>query len=85
MKVNAITDYAKTYGRVTRPIRGHKYHVAWAEKNGENPYTFRLIDFGETHCVLKADTRKKMITCELSELLHSKASAKAHNNRIKLA
>jgi hypothetical protein len=69
----------KTYDIVENPIRGEKYHVKWAESDLGNPYAFRLIDFGQTHAILKADSRRKHITCRLDELLHTNASAKKAN------
>lgn len=58
------------------PIVGQKYHVVWA---GENP-AFRLIDIGAEYAVIKADSKKKVIATKISDLRHTKSSAKHWDN-----
>jgi hypothetical protein len=70
----------RAYDKVEKPLRGEKYHVKWCESELGNPYSFRLIDFGVSHAILKADSRKKHITCKLDELQHTNASAKKLRN-----
>lgn len=77
-----IMSKVSTYDKVDAPVRGEKYHVKWAESKLGNPYAFRLVDYGMSHAILKADSRKKHVTCKLSELQHTNSSAKKANRAI---
>jgi hypothetical protein len=71
--LNEKPNQKSAYDKVDIPVLNERYHVSWSSDAG---MTFTLVDFGNKYATMGFVNRKKVFACLLSDLRHTRKSAK---------